>query len=438
MGALGLRLIGVLLEEKTFKPLRDKGIRPSFLFDEARVAYDWVTEYQAKYKRFPTSQNLYESTGIVAQADDDCLEYLAEKVRSRKLTYELSGMMEEVGTKLRDRDPQAALDLINNHSVHLKEKGVRPHQITGMLSEESTFIEEYKNRMGILNSGVPTPWEWMNEKTGGWGEGEFSAIVASANVGKTWACVHLAEEARKSDKKILLVSMEMSKERIEKRLHAMHYQLPLRELNKNELNYFALKRWEKQWAEEIKDPVGDILVVDKKTIKYVGDIRSLTYEQEPDLVIIDGGYRLRSHRPMKNSWEEAKEIIEGMQIAAELTGVPWISTSQQGAIDSKSKLTREDRQNKVRYAREWFITPDTVLEMVSNEDLRDLKVMQWNLLKWRDGDGGGTEDSFFTNWDLENWDFSETSNPDPAEAEYNFHDDFKPSEEAEDWDPNYV
>jgi len=222
----------------------------------------------------------------------------------------------------------------------------------------------------------------------------------------TWACCIIADDALNLGVKVLAVSMEMPAERIERRLDALHYKIPFGDIRDVEIDLIR----EQRWRDGLTDAVagrGDILVADKRIVRYVSDVTSLVLEHEPGLVVIDGGYRFLS-KNRGGDWESSKQIIGELQTTAETTGIPWIVTTQQGDVGKQTRIDSQDRALRVKYAKEWTINPDVVIEMFQDTDMRLLKQMEWKLLKERESKGETTQASEFrTEWDLHRMSFKE-------------------------------
>ena len=163
------------------------------------------------------------------------------------------------------------------------------------------------------------------------------------NTGKTWMSCIIADHALSLGKKVLFVTMEMSGPRIMRRLDAIRYKLPFGDLRDGELELFTVDRWK---AEAAAGGRGDILVADKKMVQKVGDIVSLVNEHRPDFVVVDGGYRLEGKG--RGSWDKVVDVVNGLQIAAEITDIPWLVTSQLGDASESGKESKKGGDEGLR------------------------------------------------------------------------------------------
>jgi replicative DNA helicase len=221
----------------------------------------------------------------------------------------------------------------------------------------------------------------------------------------SWACCILADDALRKGFKVLVITMEMSTQRIERRIDSLRYKIPFGDIRDAQIDLLREIRWKQNLIDD-QTGRGDILIADKRLIRYVSDVTALVLEHKPDLVVIDGGYRFAS-RGSNGDWESAKQIVAELQTTAESTDVPWVVTTQQGDVAAKSRMESQDRALKVKYAKEWVINPDVVIEMYADEDMRMIRQMEWKILKERDSKGESRSSDFRTHWDLDEMNFEE-------------------------------
>jgi hypothetical protein len=156
-----------------------------------------------------------------------------------------------------------------------------------------------------------------------------------------------------------------------------------------------------------KSTLGDVFLVGKETVSSIFDAEYLAHELKPDIVLIDGAYRLDPRGRSSSIWEKNFLLVKELQNAAEKTNVPWICTSQLWDDDEGKKHTVFSRRDKVKYAKEWIIDPDVTLALKQNEDLRLLNRLEIMPLKIRDAID--RKKPVYINWDTAKLDYSEVS-----------------------------
>jgi hypothetical protein len=409
MDSLGKRFLAALLREPGDADLAK--FEQSFLTDDAKTAAEWIWAYREDYKGWPTPEQLEENTGISLSAEEAPPDYFADLLRKRSLGIDLEKAFRAGITKLDARDPDAAVDIISEAArlfrARTKRSRVISHKDSGF--DRIKEYDELKRSDGLL--GFPTPWERLNRNIQGWVNGTLNVVTAMQNTGKTWWLCYCANHAYDLGKRVLFISLEMDVRRIQKRLDALRYKIPFRALKSCDMDEDDELAWkERVRLDKSKGGVRDILLADKKLVLTVDDAVNLIADVEPHIVMIDGGYRFRSKGRDKGHWESSAQIVADLQLAAEMTDIPWVVTTQQGDAQETGKAKRGAKKMiawGVRYAKEWVINPDNVIGLFSNDDMRLLKVLEMHQLKMRDAPGDLVYQDFPIRWDLVKMDFGE-------------------------------
>lgn len=101
--------------------------------------------------------------------------------------------------------------------------GLEKSNVKGKTFHVADVVETVVDRVdrflkGEQTSGIPTPWGWLNELTGGLSYGEISFLLARPNVGKTAMMLNIALHAAAVGVPVLVLSLEMCKEKLVERL----------------------------------------------------------------------------------------------------------------------------------------------------------------------------------------------------------------------------
>ena len=381
------------------------------LLDEAKDALDFVCDYRTKYGDWPTCAIVEEELKIPLPDEEESLDYLIEKVRKRTLGISLEKNLQRVVERLEKREPDEALSeilaVVREYRVDAGRSKVVSHRKSA--DDRIAYYDEVKKSGGML--GIETPWPALNKNIQGWVNNTLNIIAGVAGCGKTWSLCICAEHALKQNKKVLFITLEMDIFRIQRRIDALRHKIPFRELRNCSLD----AEGEARWKELLKTDVvgeGDILFADKSSVRTIEEIEALVYDVKPDIVFIDGVYRIDAQGArFRGQWESSLKIVNSLQLAAEMTGIPWIGTTQLNDPAEGGKLKKGRKKISgwnVRYAKEYLINPCVVIGLYTNEDLRLLKMLEVYLLKIRESTGDAFVD-FSIHWDLDKMDFSEIS-----------------------------
>jgi replicative DNA helicase len=236
------------------------------------------------------------------------------------------------------------------------------------------------------------------------------------HVHNSWGSCIVASNALKLGHRVLLVTMEMSAERIAGRLDCVHYGIPYSDVRQNEIEVFN----EMRWRSNLDAPQeGEILILDNENIQYVEDIVAHCATFKPDIVIIDGGYIIKS-RVNGNNWEQTSDVIKALQEHCQKTKIPWMVTTQQNPPDKKV-MTSQQKAATVRYGKEWWLVSDVMVEMSQTQDQRDfLREVTFNIIKIREADKSDIKTEFKAEWDFDMARFGEL----PEDFEYELEVDY--------------
>ena len=410
---LGLRLIRAALQEETLKSIATAGVTSADLFDSAKIGYEWLLDFHQKYGTFPTVDAVNSAIGTALPDVAEPLDFIVEQVRKRALTLAVKERTKLVIERLDAKDPDGAAQEFSAAGTTLR----AGKQRAGLLSMRDSGEERLKEYdeitkvKGLL--GVPTPWPGINAKILGWVNGDLHVIAAIANTGKTWTLCIAAEYALANNYRVLFISLEMPSKRILRRVDALRYKIPFKGLRRGNLDPADLAKWEAAVRADATPNRNDLLLADKREVKYVDDVKALVEETEPDIVFIDGGYRFQVKGTKKSSgeWANTVDIVAALQTNAEISQIPWVVTTQMGDSTETGKKSGKGprvRAWNVRYGKEWFINPDVLIGQYQDDDLRITKRTEYHVLKVRESDQEEfNSDCVLTQWDMGTMSFEE-------------------------------
>jgi len=408
MDNLGRRLIKAMIAAEDLAGLKRHQISRDDLLEEARAALDFVTNFVFEHGEYPSVSVVEENIRVPLPADTDAFDYIADKVRKRSLAGKLEKTLEATITKIDQRDPDAALSHLIDNALALKATSsgnqVMSYRETGY--DRIGAYEDAKANSGII--GITTPWDTINRNTQGWVNGSLNVIAALSGTGKSWLMCMLADHIERIvGKQVLFVTMEMSAARMARRIDAVRYKIPFGTLRDVEMDSDTESRWRTELAALRGDTPTDILIADKKLVETVADVSALVHEHKPDVVLLDGGYRLED-RTSTGNWDKTVKVVNGLQVAAEHTDIPWVVTTQFGDSNETGKSKKDENHVRgwnVRYGKEWLINPDVLLGLYQDDDLRLVHRSELHTIKVRDADK--IKPKCYIEWDMDTMSFDE-------------------------------
>ena len=406
---LGLRLVKCAVKEKSLDIAQLHSLSINDVYDVAKAAWGYCVEFLTQQGDWPELHVVEEKVGFKFPDFDDNYTWVANEVRQRSLAKNLREYFETAAEMLQENNPDGAFSALKETIFKLQGISDVGKKYIYRDTFESRF-KIYEDRKAGKFDGVPCPWDTIQQGTMGFANGTLTSILARTNTGKSWTCCHISNHVASAGKKVLLATLETPSMSMGRRIDSLHFKLPFQGVLTGRLP----EAFEDKWRVDItySDPAKtDIVIVDKKSIRRVSDLIAVTYEVQPDIVIVDGAYRLEASGQTKGAWEATKQIVDNLQLAAETTNVPWVITSQYGADERGGTEHREGqpmRSNAAKYGKEFAINVDMCLGIQHTRAQRDLKVMELHVIKLREGAGISIPDIIYLNWKLDPFpDFSE-------------------------------
>lgn len=418
---LGLRALRSVLDLADWSAVGLTGFDKRFIIPgPALDAYKWVEDFVASRGSWPSVAAVESEFSIVLPEDVEDLPYLTEEIVKRQNSFQITNALKKVAKHLDDRDPDMALAELVSFVSKREVESTKTATIRGFRESGKERVKEYEEAVLRPTQGILSPWDEINAATQGWVDGTLNVVMAKPNVGKTWFSCIVANHAFEQEKNVLYVSMEMPSIRIERRLDAVRYKVPFGGLRDADMDISVKDRW----ADSIKSDVGkeEMWVADKKHVRNVSDIMSLVGQYQPDIVVIDGGYRLSPIKKTKSAWEGTVSIVNDLQIYAELSNVPWVVTTQFGDSNDKGTVRKSGKKPQmnmwgVRYGKEWVINPDTAIILHQEPQDREFKQLRMYLTKVRDVNEETMISDLLIQWDLTDMKFGSLSDPLKGEEE---------------------
>ena len=217
--------------------------------------------------------------------------------------------------------------------------------------------------------------------------------------------VQIAHHAWKEQgKNVLFVTTEMSKVKIYQRWASLNWKLPYNHLRKGELPIFQ--------EEVMRKGIGELR--EEKGLNIVGGDFDFTFdgleaaidECEPDLVVIDGLYLMRSGGDGRT--EKAANTFDATKRLSKRLHLPFV-TSTQFNREVKSNKASSMSAEKIALSDAAGWNADLIYGMAQTEDMKRDKRLIIKPLKFREG----TSEDIECWWDFDTMTFDEVSGAPP-------------------------
>lgn len=397
----GLRVLQCIIESKDWSLLDSNGIKDSDFFGDSEKCVKFLRNYYNEYSEFPDIEIVQEEITISFPSKVP-LEYAVKNFKKQALAKNLSDISYQAQKYLTNGDPESAY----SHYVSELSK-IKPHtQVKSFKENAEERVAAYQRKILTGMKGIVPPWPTLKEAIVVWEDGTFNVILGVFSTGKSWcsavAALHAAFE---QDKRVLFVTMENSKESMESRLDALYHKIPFGDLRQGWVDLRTEKKW-KQNIQSLKEESGDIVVADGSEVRTVGDVLQLVSVHNPNFVVIDGAYKLKSQG--KEMFERSSNLLQDLHHSAEMTKIPWLASSQLNP--SADKVKGKDTASEARGNKDWAINPATIMTLTQTPDQRLLNVVECRIPKVREiGDTTGMEMTFLMKQDRKKMCFEEVT-----------------------------
>lgn len=344
-------------------------------FSIHKDAFNFIQEYVDRTGETPTIPLLKSKFNDL---DDGAigvsLDYAIPALKNQYIIRESVETVQEDINKIRNNpNPVSTLNhMISNLDILVNQVSdndeIALHD-SGTLERLELYRQrgELRRRLGII--GIPTPLRTINRMGTGIEPGNVMAIYARPHVGKSWFCLRQAAIALESGRRVLMISPEMTRQEIDRRLDVIigrmkGYIFSHKGLSKGE----GID--EAKYREFLENHNSKRLL----TCDHLADgnithsgIRSLLRRHKPDMVIVDAFYLIENDSAKSNAmWESISSLIRGLKTTCVSMGICAVVTVQ--ANRGASDLFKPPKPEEVAFSDGILQTCDFVLSMSCVKD----------------------------------------------------------------------
>lgn len=391
-----------LLEDAISKGLRDD----LFYDDECREMWDYLREHMMKYKSPPSLAAVKaDMPNFELEHVQDSLEYLIDRfirVAKRRLANEMVVELAQACD-----DPERS-DNIDQEFLEVSRKlaTLIPSTEVSRYSDADKRIKEYEkkkkegDKFGVT-LGMPTLDLW----TGGLQPHEFATVAGFSGLGKSTFLGNTSFNVHAQGKTPMYISLEMEAGTLLRKFDAMAKKLDYHKMKQLDLSDEQMDDWRKH-AEEVKNSVADIPVIDSIRNCTPDHIFAEAVRHSPDLIVVDYISLMRSSRSSRGAsqWQSITEITQDLKQIARTLKIPILAAAQTNRSGGKEGAELDNIGSSISIVQD----SDIVIGLFADDEMKQAKEMEVRLRKNRDGRLG----EFRCVWDHENLDFREKTHED--------------------------
>ncbi len=253
---------------------------------------------------------------------------VAEKAVLRRLISAAGDMVEESYSE--KIDPKTVLDHAEQQIFEIAKNNQRSEfsNIREVLSVNLERIREAEKNGGLL-PGVSSGFKTLDRITMGFQPSQMVIIAARPSMGKTAFALNIAQNAAvRQGKRVVIFSLEMSKEQLGDRLLAMEARVDSKKLQSGQLS-------EDDW-DDINRAVGvlseaDIIIDDTSgigTMEMRNKCRRINQKKKIDMIVVDYIQMMSADGRSENRQQEITTISRQLKQLAREMDCPVLALSQ--------------------------------------------------------------------------------------------------------------
>jgi len=376
--ASGLRILELVIEDKSWGVLGEYNIREEDFVGTAKTLLLFTRKYVTEHDEFPPVEYVYSETGI-EQPPKIVRKEAIKKYLNRQKSKQLKNIVMPAMELNNSGKPFEA----ETHLITELAKSATKTAGGGRFTKDSRLVyDDYVENRSKKLTGVFPPFPTWRDSIQFFEDGTMNTILGISSTGKSYlSCACALNALLEQDKSTLLISMENPLASMRKRLTAMYHRLCLGDIRSRRLDSVAERRW-KEELPDLEAIENEIYIHDLTEIRTPNDVYQKFMLLKPDFVIIDGIYKMGNSSDFKVLVQTLQEI----QNCAAASNVPWVVTNQLKQSAATAKGGRSQGY-LAKGGETIFQDSSTVLTITQTEEQRltSSGVIECTVAKDRDG-----------------------------------------------------
>lgn len=384
--------------QNALQEAQERGITAEHLFEEGRLAFEYVVKHRKEYGTVPSPEVILGNTGVALPTiPSETPRFWIETVLNRRLFQTLREGASTVTQKLDAKDFKAAAETWTEIHRKMTKESLTVSKVESLLALGKDVIQYYDNIKAGMR-GIPTPWPTMDEQTMGWWEEDLILFAGRLGMGKTWTLLLVCHAAWKAGKKVLIASTEMNKVKMAMRFFAMHFRLSYEDVRKGRLG----EKGERVFKEGVLSLLKEqgLLIVGGDFDFTIDNLEGAIEDSEANLGAIDGAYLIKNsgkdrHERVSNTFDDMKRIAKRRKCSV-------VANTQLNRSAKKGEASTVTAENLgITDVAGW--NSDIIYGLNQSTDMRSDLKMEIIAMKIREG----KPSNIMSRWDLDRMDFSE-------------------------------
>lgn len=315
-----------------------------FLSDsQAKEAFRFMWGHyhnETTYGSVPSWQLLQQRfAGFPWSPSYDTLPTLCQELRRNKMYADVVSCADEA-SQVAGTDPAQAVAILREAVTRMATQ----HELSNDLLLSNAYEQLYANYNNVANAngvtGIPYPWDILNDDTQGMQIGQFIVIYGRPKMMKTWVALVMACFAYMKGMRVLIWSLEMNEMQLLTRIASVICAVDYEKFKKGKLDPATQQRvWQIMMAIRDEELVrvnhtghtpALLATAPRGESSGVSALQAKIAEFRPDLVIVDGMYLMRDDRSRIRTvdWKSITHISQDLKQTARQFQIPIIGVTQ--------------------------------------------------------------------------------------------------------------
>lgn len=291
----------------------------------------WAWAHMEKHGKFPDAVTLNRRfSDLVVKRTPEPLQHYVDALGERHLGNVLSRLTQQAARKL--QSGVSAYDVLEFYRSGLDSVGDDRTltQDVSWTTSGKDRLRAYSNRKKVIATEyIPTPWPSLNRLILGFRRSQLITLAARYAVGKTFLAVCIALHAAMQKKKVLIFSLEMTREEMTDRMDALGAKVDWEKYLAGNLDPAQRADLEK-FVLSLEKTGGEVIITEDITLRGLTPefAASKIQKYDPDLVIVDGAYLMAQND--ENLVQGMVKLSRTMKRLAKSRKLPVIQVHQIG------------------------------------------------------------------------------------------------------------
>lgn len=266
------------------------------------------------------------------------------------------------------------------------------------------FDDPESHKQEVSKNKISSGWGSVDQiLRGGWDKGTFNVLMGETNVGKSMWLYNIAKNAADAGSNVLIITVEMGKQKVIKRLGAMRLKIDVDQYdelskdpnfikskiaqckNTTNLGLFNDGKMGKIWVRKFNTGSCTIDDIDN-LISKIEEVRKVKL----DMIVLDYINLMsvdKLHKDIgSNLFQKGKHLAEGLRYLADKYYLAVITATQ---VDKAVWGANDVKLADIPESKAVAETADSVWAIIRNNEMRKNNKYRLKILKLRDGDHKG-------------------------------------------------